>query len=61
MQERIFNIQRAAANDAEQLVAPKELWLTGREDELDRWYEDREARREELTTQRAEKRQPGLE
>jgi hypothetical protein len=52
MEERIKNIQSNAASDPEKLVAPKELWLTGKDDELEAWFDEREARRDELTRQK---------
>ena len=41
MEERIDNIQKAASADTEGLVAPKNLWPSDKNDELDAWFEDR--------------------
>jgi hypothetical protein len=54
MEERIVNIQKAAGSDPEQLVAPKELWFSGSESELDEWFKSRESRRGELTQKEPE-------
>ena len=42
MQERISSIHNASANDRDGLVAPKSLWLSSADDELDQWYKDRD-------------------
>lgn len=47
MQERILNIHKLSSSDPEGLVAPKELWLSGFEGELEQWVEEREKVRAE--------------
>ena len=48
MEERIKNIQSASASDPQHMTAPKELWLSGREQDLEGWINDRNDRRDEL-------------
>jgi hypothetical protein len=42
-EERISNIQKAAAQDKEGLVAPKNFWVVSSEGELEKWYKERSA------------------
>jgi hypothetical protein len=47
MQERILNIHKLSSSDPEGLVAPKEIWLSGFEEELNSWIKERENVRSE--------------